>query len=269
MQAVRTPTAFLAALLLAPPLLAGPAALDPKPTLADGALEGYTLAFRDEFDGAALDETVWQHRLGTRFWSAQVPRNVSVSGGCLRLALRKEKEGDSAYTAGGVISRRTFQYGFYEARFRCPPGAGWHTSFWMMRVDRKQAETAGESVQEIDVCEQDSVDPKGYEVNLHRWLPGPHKAFGHKRIPAPDLSADFHVWGCLFTQKTIDYYFDGKKVHTQDATVLPHGLQDIWLTCVAAPLGGTKAVNDARLPAEAAFDYVRYFEPPGDGAGGR
>jgi beta-glucanase (GH16 family) len=270
MKPARASSVLWAALLLAPPALAGPAAApDPKPTLAGGALEGYALAFRDEFDGAAPDEAAWQHRLGTRFWSEQVARNVSVSGGCLRLALRKEKEGGSAYTAGGVISRRAFRHGFYEARFRCPPGAGWHTSFWMMRFDRKAAEAAGDPVQEIDVCEQDSVNLKTYEVNLHRWLPGPHKAFGHRRIPAPDLSGDFHVWGCLFTPKSIDYYLDGKKVHAQDATVLPHGPQNIWLTSIAAPLGGTKAVDDARLPAEAAFDYVRYFAPPGEAPAAR
>ena len=253
-----------AAVAVAAGLHAEPAA-DPKPTVADGGLDGCTLGFRDEFDGAALDETAWQHRVDTRFWSSQVARNVSVANGCLRIALKKETEGKSEYTAGGVISRRTFQYGFYEARFRCPPGAGWHTSFWMMRFDWKRNAAEDEAVQEIDVCEQDAVNRKGYEVNLHRWKPEPHQAFGHRRIPTPDLAADFHVWGCQFTPKTIDYYFDGKKVHAIDATVLPHGPQSIWLTSVAAPLGGTKAVDDARLPAVAEFDYVRYFAPPGEG----
>jgi len=49
-----------------------------------------------------------------------------------------------------------------------------------------------------------SVKRTGYEVNLHRWKPEPQRAFGHQRIPTPDLAADFHVWGCLFTPRTID-----------------------------------------------------------------
>jgi hypothetical protein len=48
-------------------------------------------------------------------------------------------------------------------------------------------------------------------------------------------------------------------VQSLDATVIPHGPQNIWLTSVAAPLGGTKSVDDSKLPAVAEFDYVRYF----------
>lgn len=65
--------------------------------------------------------------------------------------------------------------------------------------------------------------------------------------------------GCEFTPQRIDYYFDGQLVQSLDATIMPHGPQNIWLTSVAAPLGGTKAVDDLRLPAVAEFDYVRYF----------
>ena len=232
---------------------------NPKPMSPVGT--GYRLAWSDEFDGSKLDEKKWIYRVDTRFWSAQQAKNVSVANGCLRISLKKEKSGKSDYTAGGVISRQTFQYGYYEARFRCPPGAGWHTSFWMMRSNWKHTAAAADAVQEIDVCEQDSVNLKRYEVNLHRWKPEPHLGLGHKRVATPDLTADFHVWGCEFTPRKIDYYFDGKLVQSIDATALPHGPQNIWLTSIAAPLGGTKAVDDSRLPCVAEFDYVRYFAP--------
>jgi len=114
-------------------------------------------------------------------------------------------------------------------------------------------------VQEIDVCEQDSVNRTSYSVNLHRWKPGPHASYGHKRITTPDLAAEFHVWGCEFTTQRIDCYFDGRLVQSLDATIIPHGPQSIWLTSVAAPLGGTKSVDDSKLPAIAEFDYARYF----------
>ena len=48
-------------------------------------------------------------------------------------------------------------------------------------------------------------------------------------------------------------------VQSLDATVLPLGPQNIWLTSVAASLGGTKFVDDSKLPGVAEFDYVRYF----------
>ena len=59
------------------------------------------------------------------------------------------------------------------------------------------------------MCEQDSANRTSYSVNLHRWKPAPHVSHGYKRITTPDLTAEFHVWGCEFTPKRIDYYFDG------------------------------------------------------------
>ena len=71
-----------------------------------------------------------------------------------------------------------------------------------------------------------------------RWKPGPHVSHGYKRIATSGLAAEFHVWGREFTPQRINYYFDGRLVQSLDATVIPHGPQNIWLTSVAAPLGG-------------------------------
>ena len=219
--------------------------------------DGYKLAWSDEFDGKALDRSKWNYRTGPRHWSEQLPENVSVSNGCLRLALKKEDRNKLHYTAGGVISKPTFKYGYYEARFRVPPGAGWHTSFWMMRNGGGAKE---EPVQELDVCENDSVKLTSYGVNVHRQRPLPHISYGHKSVKTPDLSADFHVWGCEFTPTEIKYFFEGKLVQTVDATKIPHGEQSIWLTSIASQLGGTKSVDDAKLPAVAEFDWVRFYK---------
>jgi beta-glucanase (GH16 family) len=221
-------------------------------------LAGHQFAWGDEFDGDKVDVARWDYRTGVRFWSEQRPENVSLRAGRLVIAGRKEKTAKVGYTAGGVISKQLFRYGYYEARFKVPPGAGWHTSFWMMRNGWRNVE-ADQHVQEIDVCENDSVRQDEYSVNSHQWLPKPHKAFGGKKVKTPSLSADFHVWGCEFTAQTLKYYFDGKLVHQADATVLKHGDQHVWLTMIASPLGGTKAVDDAKLPAEAEYDYVRVF----------
>jgi len=92
-------------------------------------LPGYRYAWGDEFDGAKLDTDKWSYRTGPRLWSEQRPANVSVVDGHLRLVGLKEAAGDLKYTAGGVISKRLFRYAYYEASFKVPPGAGWHTSF--------------------------------------------------------------------------------------------------------------------------------------------
>jgi hypothetical protein len=94
-------------LLLARP--AGSPADELKPVSPIGS--GHRLAWHDEFDGDRLDTGKWTYRIDTRFWSVQLAQNVSVADGWLRLVLKKEKQGEFDYTAGGVISRETFQVG--------------------------------------------------------------------------------------------------------------------------------------------------------------
>ena len=116
---------FLCLLLAASALHAA----DITPLLPPECAAGCALAWHDEFDGDSLNQAAWNIRTGVRFASMNAAANVSVSDGLLRLAVRKEKAGDAEYTAGGVISKREFKYGYYEARYRVPRGAGWHTSF--------------------------------------------------------------------------------------------------------------------------------------------
>ena len=221
---------------------------------------GYVLAWADEFVGTKLDTARWDFRTDSKHWSTQLPANVAVRDGFLWLALRKEKAGGKDYTGAGVISKRPFKFGYYEARFKTPPTKGWHTSFWMMKHDGSGGTNTQLSVQELDVCENDSINPRGYAVTTHRWLPE-HLSLDHQRVPTPDLSADFHVWGCEFTPEKITYYFEGKIVHTSATAKLGEpGEQHIWLTSIASQLGRTDAVDESRLPVFAVFDYVRFYE---------
>lgn len=218
-------------------------------------ISGYKLAWSDEFNAEALDASKWTYRTGTRHWSVQLPRNNVVSNGLYRILLKKETVGSSDYTAGGIISRKLFRYGYYETRMKVPPGAGWHTSFWMM----KQNAGSDPVLLELDALENDSVNPHRYSVNVHRHRPLPHVALGNKRINTPSLADEFHVIGCEFTPARVNYFFDGTLVQTVDAALFPHANMNIWLTSIASSLGGTPAVDDSRLPAQALFDYARFF----------
>ncbi|MBI4892474.1 MAG: family 16 glycosylhydrolase [Acidobacteria bacterium] len=233
-------------ILAAAPLLGAP----PDPSR-------WKLAFSDEFEGQALDQAKWNYRLGPRMWSEQRAGNVVVEGGMLRIALKKEKAEPLDYTAGGVISKQAFRYGYYEARIRMPQGRGWHTSFWMMQNGPKAGRE--DRYHEIDVCEQDSSDHLSYSVNWHSYKP--HVSFGHRKVAGPDLAADFHVYGAEFTASRVRFYLDGRPVHSIDVSAVPHYEQHIWLTSIATWLGKTGSVEDAALPETALFDWVRYYRP--------
>lgn len=76
-------------------------------------VKGYRLVWSDEFDGTHLDMAKWDYRTDSKMWSTQKLENVSVSDGLLRIGLRKEEANGMHYTGGGVISRKSFRYGYY------------------------------------------------------------------------------------------------------------------------------------------------------------
>jgi beta-glucanase (GH16 family) len=241
---------------------------------------GYKLVWSDEFEGSALDTNKWFYRTGGRLLSFQKPENVSVVDGLLRLVLKKEEVGGLHYTAGGVISKREFVYGYFEARFRCPKQAGWHTAFWTMQyralkggLDFAQqvasGQTTDQQTQEIDICEQDAANNRSYSAGVIDWSGKTgKKSVGYGRVyyhtpKVPDFATEFHVWACEFTPAVVKFFLDGKLTHKTDATKFPHGPQSVWLTSVAVLWGkptSPKKMDDTGLPAFAEFDWVRVYE---------
>lgn len=227
---------------------------------------GYQLAWADEFDGTKVDTKKWFSRIDSNWGSTQQAANVSVHGGKLWIELRRENARGKKHTGGGVISRRNFAYGYYEARFKVPATIGWHTSFWMSAYDETNPnKVGGIGLHEMDVCEHDSWKHDSYTRALWMRKPKPGrkapKLSGWKRISTPDLTKDFHVWGCEYTPTHVRYFFDGAEIQTWDISDYKSGEQRIWLTSIAANIGGKTGVPvDKELPAHAVFDYVRFYE---------
>jgi beta-glucanase (GH16 family) len=288
-----------------PPTL--PLGLDPSSTIneqpyASSLLKGYQLTWSDEFNGDVIDEDKWHYRLDCKHWSQQKKENNTVSGGFYQIHLRKEsvecptnhwlqpgqQEGEVParvvqYTGGGIITKKDFRYGYYEARLKTPKGAGWHTSFWMMKdltVDADPSELQSNPLQnpdlksqiELDPFENDSIDPRHYQTDAHQWKPEPgtedpgraQNKVGTKQIRFEDgtLLTDFHVYGLEFTETYLRYFFDGEMVSETEfsAKKYKHNDVNIWLTGLGTFLGNTTAIDDARLPEQIQVDYVRFFE---------
>lgn len=222
-------------------------------------LAGYELVWAEEFHGDVLDKAKWTYRTDSKHLSTQKPENVSVQNGLLHLQLKKEAAGGKNYTGAGIISREAFKYGYFEARMKVPAGAGWHTSFWLQKHDGSGTTDSHEALQGLDVGQNDSIDPLTYTVTLNKYNPEPPANCGYQRLAAPDLSADFHVFGCEFTPEAAMFYLDGKLMHTVSASAIQHGTQNLWLTSIASHMGGTRQVDESALPQEALCDYVRVY----------
>ncbi len=218
----------------------------------------YELKFMDGFDGASLDESKWDYRTDSKHWSTQQEGNIAIANGHLQIHLKKETAGGKEYTGGGIISKALFGYGYYEAAMKVPKGAGWHTSFWLMRHSGSGGTDPDSTAIEIDIVENDSKDSSIYFSNVHRWEQG-HINLGRQRVSAPLISESFQVVACEYTPEMARFYLNGRQVSEIIIKDLPQGKMHIWLTSIASQLGGTKAVDDSSLPSSATFDYVKYY----------
>ena len=218
----------------------------------------YELNFSDEFDGETIDTEKWTFRKDSKHWSTQKKENVELKDGFLNLNLKKEKALDKEYTGGGIISIDTFSYGYYEARLRIPDGAGWHTSFWLMKYGNGDTSTDFSKI-EIDILENDSKQFNGYEIAFHKYVGGHKSVFG-QHVPVPNMNEQFNVIACEYTADFVKYYINGEQVKRLDISKIEQGDVNIWATSIASHLGGTKMVDDNKLPTAATFDYIRYYK---------
>ncbi|HOY95234.1 MAG TPA: glycoside hydrolase family 16 protein [Catalimonadaceae bacterium] len=218
----------------------------------------YQLRFSDEFNGTAVDTTKWQFRTDSKHWSTQLPLNNVVKDGLLQIQLKKETVRNMAYTGGGLISKDTFGYGYYETRMMTPKGAGWHSSFWLMGYDGSGGTSPSNTATEIDILENDSKITLGYRTNLHIWK-GTHKDVGGEYVSSENLNQDFQTVACLYLPDSLFYYYNQKLVDKKEIGSVPKSGLNIWLTCIASFLGGTEKVDDALLPSALLFDYVRFY----------
>jgi beta-glucanase (GH16 family) len=163
---VRRPTLLIVAALLGGTVLI---ALSPvSPVNAAAPDSTYTLVFDDEFNGTAVDTSVWNYRTDVKAYNAQRPENVSESGGLLTIALKQETYGGKSFTGGGVVSKQKFRYGYYETRAKINDGAGWHSSFWLQCGDGATTYPACQRT-EIDGFEIDSANNQTVHHGVLTW----------------------------------------------------------------------------------------------------
>lgn len=230
---------------------------------------GYQLVFSDEFDGEQVDTKKWNFRLVDKLLSALERDNVSVKNGNLEIALRKESVAGKNYTAGGIISKQTFVYGYYEARFKTPPAEGWHTAFWSMRHNDPDKKSKLPALLELDFCEQDGGDPHFYSfgvINQSRYHQRKNRQSWNAGRwvveDAPDTSAGFHLWSCEFTPETTRFYFDGKLTKEMSSAGFPHDEMSVWMSVIASTLKGDRWVDESKLPNVVQCDYIRVYQHP-------
>jgi len=137
------------------------------PSILPGGPEKWTLQWSDEFDypNAKLDEQwISQNSASTHILSSRWRENAVVKDGTLKLINRKEKRGGNDWTSGNIWTKRHFQYGYFECRYRYAAAEGTNNSFWLMTQGKVPA---GKKAFEIDINE--GHFPNEVNTNIHNW----------------------------------------------------------------------------------------------------
>jgi beta-glucanase (GH16 family) len=132
----------------------------------------YVLQWSDNFAGGVLDVTKWNYRTDIKAKSAQLPANVSVdTGGHMNVALRQQHFAGQEFTGGGIVSKASFRYGYFQVKAKTTTNPGWHSAFWMFAGSGATTYASG-AFTEIDDFEIDSGAPDVISMGMLDWLHG-------------------------------------------------------------------------------------------------
>lgn len=240
----------------------------------------YQLVWADEFDGEALDESVWGYNIGGNGWGnnekqyyTDRPENIRVRNGMLEIEARKEQYENNEYTSARIMSKnkKTFTYGKLESRIKFPGGKGTWPAFWMM------GNSGGwPNCGEIDIIEHvGSIDARA-SFALHTVMKNGTRGNNWASTHWFDypLSADFHVYGIEWAQEEKDgkdvirFTLDGiqyaevweEQIDNNDYWPFNKPFFIIYNLAIGGNMGGQ--VDDAIFEQERIMyvDYVRVWQ---------
>jgi len=258
------------------------------------SLKSQTLVWQDNFDSATLNSNFWTYDFGDgcsrpascgwgnseqEYYTSRT-QNVRIDSGNLVIEARKEAFGNSAFTSGRVKTegRIHFMYGTLEARIKMPNSTnGLWPALWTLG-------TVGENwpqVGEIDIMELGAQAAiLANQTNEHitgamHWNNGGPQGDTVSSYNSPtDLSAGYHIYKLVWTDKLITMYIDSTlyfsfnidPATTTNRTAFhtPHYL--LMNLAVGGSYTGiyTAAGITAPLPGDMYVDYVKLYQNPGD-----
>ncbi|QWF21671.1 family 16 glycosylhydrolase [Nocardioides sp. LMS-CY] len=240
--------------------------------------------FTDEFDGNALDSSVWSFReqdyghAGQRTCSRTEATNTKVGQGVARLVVGKDstKNGRCKY-AGKSYAWRTnaligtetgfsFKYGYAAARVKLNALRGQHFGFWLQPTSRTANRgNAKKTGAEIDVAEWfGNNHPSGGLSSYVHYYPhgGNGKKVGSwiKQVSqyGNGWSKKYHVFSVKWTPKSYTFYIDG-----QVTNVIKEGVsgrdQYLLLSQLSSDYQLKYLANEKKLPQGSSVDWVRVW----------
>ncbi|MBN2194649.1 MAG: glycoside hydrolase family 16 protein [Polyangiaceae bacterium] len=252
---------------------------------------GWELVWSDEFDGASIDATKWEHEVncwggGNNEDQCYVTdtKNSFVADGMLHIVaiddhpsgpIAGPEDNPTVVTLGHssarlrTMNRGDFRYGRIEARMQLPFGQGLWPAFWMLPTDSVYGGWAASG--EIDIMEAVNLGPGDRLVHgtLHYGGAWPdNTSSGSSTSPIGNAWEAFHVYAIEWEAGEIRWFVDDRHYqtqtewHTTDATFPAPFDQRFHLLLNVAVGGSWPGPPDASttFPQEMIVDYVRVYQ---------
>lgn len=238
--------------------------------------DGYTLVWHDEFDGDAVNTSTngWKfedwpkgrvnHELQRYVSGGQLDghKTAFIEDGALNIVAMKY---NGEIISARMNTRKSWEYGWFEAAIWLPVGKGTWPAFWCMPNDQSLGWPA---CGEIDIMEEVGVDANQTSSSVHT------KSFNHVMNTQKTASrytrgaeSGYHVYAMEWTADYIQTYVDGVKLlrFDNDGQGNDHWPfnKTFYITLNLAwggDWGGYKGVDESALPCTMKVDYVRVFQ---------
>ncbi len=224
----------------------------------------YQQVWADEFTNGISPS--WQFENGGGGWGNNEkqyyqPANATVVNGELRITAKRENVGGYPYTSSRLKTQglKEFTYGKIEARIKMPLGQGLWPAFWMLgsNINSVSWPRCGE----IDIMEHVNTENKVYGT-IH-WDNNGYAQYGGNTVTTP---ADYHVYSIEWTPSFIKWFVDGVFYHEVNIANGTGGTDEfqrpffLLLNLAVAGNWPGQTVDESKLPATMAVDYVRVYQ---------
>jgi beta-glucanase (GH16 family) len=241
---------------------------------------GYTLAWSDEFNGPALNSTIWTNQNGDgcpqlcgwgnnelEFYTDR-PDNLFFQDGKLIVEAKKEAYGGKQYTSSKILTsgKKAFKFGRIDIRAQLPKGKGIWPAFWLLPQDNVYGGWPRSG--EIDLMELVGHEPGKTYGTLH-FGPGPGSTQISRNytLPAGESFNDkFHVFSLEWKQDQIKWFIDGNlysTVNKSDLGTVNYPFNENFFLIFNLAVGGNWPGNpDATtyFPQWLIVDYIRVYQ---------
>ncbi|HVZ81237.1 MAG TPA: malectin domain-containing carbohydrate-binding protein [bacterium] len=249
---------------------------------------GWTVSWSDEFnqvDNSSPNGATWGYDTGCSGWGNAEWENYTNSnqnsyvasdaactdGKCLIVKAINTGGGSCGYTSARLLTsgKKTFQYGWIEARMKLPYGQGIWPALWMLGTNIGSVgwPTCGE----IDIME--NIGNAADQGNSHGTIHGPGYSGGAGisstyTLPGGAKFKDgYHTFAVNWQVNQLDFYVDDILYATRTPASIPAGTtwvynQPFFLLLNLAVGGGWPGYPDGTtvFPQEYRVDYIRVYQ---------